>query len=105
MHITIHGKVVYAIMLDSGITKITLLLTLTKCHVPWQTPVLLPVLRPDVEAQSSWGKLSSTPLLVQMCPRSFSHLFYIIPQKIRNVCSQILLFPHMFSHMPQKRGM
>lgn len=34
IYITIHAKVVYAIMLDLGIPKTTLLATLTKCHVP-----------------------------------------------------------------------
>lgn len=104
VHITIHAKVVYAIMLDFGIPKTTLLVILTKCHVPWQSPVLLPLFWPGIEAQSCWCKLSSTPLLAQTCP-SLSPLYYTLPQKIRNVCSQILLFLHMFSHMPQKKGM
>lgn len=91
-------------MLDSGIPKTTLHVTLTKCHVPWQTLLLLLLLWPDVEAQSCWCKLSSTTLLAQTCPRSFSHLHYMIPQKIRNVCSQIFFCAHPCLATCHKKG-
>lgn len=104
-HIKIHARVVYAIMLVLGIPKTTLHVTLKSWHAPWQTLVGLAAAPSLTWCRSSvlLVQAHSTPLLAQTRPRSFSHLYYMIPQKIRNVCSQILLFPPMFSHMPQKK--